>query len=135
VRCTVAPGRVDGTDEPRARVWDRRRDPELRRTPVRIELASRSSSRGYTLEALVPWDALGVEPRAGVEIGFDLMIHDADGTHRRDHLFIAPHDRLGDDDEAPRCRLRLTPMRHELADHHSRPTPASSPSASVCRAA
>jgi len=126
VRCTVAPGRAEGTDEPRARVWDRRRDPELRRTPVRIELASRSSAHGYTLEALVPWDALGIEPRAGVEVGFDLVVHDADGTHRRDHLFIKPHDRL-DDDEAPRCRLRLTPMRHELAHQPRRPTPALSP--------
>jgi len=121
VRCTVAPGRVEGADEPRSRVWDRRRDPELRRTPVRIELASRSNPHGYTIEALVPWEALGIEPRAGVEIGFDLMVHDADGTHRRDHLFIAPHDRLGDEDEAPRCRLHLTPMRHELAQSPGAP--------------
>ncbi len=114
IRCTAAPGRADGSNEPRIRVWDRRRDPDLRRTPVRIELASQSTADGYMIEARIPWEALGVEPRAGLEIGFDLIIHDADGTHRRDHLFISPYDRLDNDDQPLRCRLRLTPMRHEL---------------------
>ena len=37
---------------------------------------------GYVLEAAVPWQALGIEPRSGLSFRFDLGLDDGDGTRR-----------------------------------------------------
>ena len=39
---------------------------------------------GYRLEASIPWVMLGVRPRNGMQIGFDIQINDDDNGDQRD---------------------------------------------------
>ncbi len=39
---------------------------------------SSDSERGYILEAALPWEVLGVQPQAGDEFGFAVVISDND---------------------------------------------------------
>ncbi len=116
LRFVVAPGQTEEQPQPRVRTWDYRQDTELRRTPVHLEVASQRTPTGYRIEALIPWEALGVIPRAGAELGFSLVVHDADEGHRRDRVHWGQIDnRLLDSDKPQLNRIRLTPMHHNLA--------------------
>jgi len=42
------------------------------------------TSNGYSLEASIPWAMLGVWPKAGMQIGFDIQINDDDNGDARD---------------------------------------------------
>jgi DUF1680 family protein len=43
---------------------------------------------GYTVEVGIPWKRLGIAPKAGLVLGFDLGNNDNDGNGRRDHKLI-----------------------------------------------
>ncbi len=43
-----------------------------------------ADGRSYTLEVGIPWEALGVTPKAGIELLFDLAIDDSPDGERRD---------------------------------------------------
>jgi len=110
IQLITAPGRRDGTktepddeaadgdDEgPPRRVWDHRQDEALkRRVPrpdERIEVAATADASGYAIEALIPWEALGVEPAAGVEVAAQVHVNDADdeaspGEPNRTHKLV-----------------------------------------------
>ena len=45
---------------------------------VRVATAARPGA-GYTVEARVPWALVGVSPRDGLRVGFDVHVNDADG--------------------------------------------------------
>lgn len=44
-----------------------------------IVVAAKRAERGYTIEAAIPWSFLGVEPKEGHAIGFDVCPSDTDG--------------------------------------------------------
>lgn len=79
VQVVFAPGRVEGQRDLRFSVYDRRKSEELklRKTPITIEAARTADAVGYTLEALLPWQSLGVKPEIGREIVFQLYVNDA----------------------------------------------------------
>ena len=53
---------------------------ETERTPAEIEHAWSRTDNGYRIEVKLPWKFIRREPvRAGLEIGFDTMLNDADG--------------------------------------------------------
>lgn len=64
----------------RQRIFDKR--PEDRREPAEltIKAASRIIEGGYRIEALFPWRNLGIEPRTGAELAFQLVANDDDGA-------------------------------------------------------
>jgi len=116
VRFALSPGKVETANGPLLRTWDYRQQAELRRTPIELELARRATEDGYIVEMRIPWAALGIDPRAGVAVGFALEVHDADGGFRRDHVTFGPPDAKRSQGDPPVInRLILAAMRHELA--------------------
>jgi hypothetical protein len=46
-----------------------------------------AAGRGYSLEIAIPWSAIGVEPKEGLELLFDLAVDDSsDGRSRNCQL-------------------------------------------------
>jgi len=125
VRLALSPGRAEAEQEPRVRTWDYRQHAELRRTPIDAQTATRDTEDGYVVEVRIPWAALGIDARAGVEVGFAVEVHDADEGFRRDHVTLGPPDTRRSQGDPPVInRLILAPMRHELADRAADPLPA-----------
>jgi len=52
--------------------------------------APTKTGSGYVLEALLPWENLGIKPEPGREIAFQAMVNDADGSRERSQLLWFP---------------------------------------------
>ena len=91
----MAPGIDPRYKKLRKRVYDWR--PEGNRiSDTKFETASQKIEGGYVVEAMLPWENLGIEPALGLKIGFQVAVNDDDG---RDQSFrvawfpaIAPAD-------------------------------------------
>ncbi len=56
-------------------------------TDARIAVADNVTTKGYTIEAAIPWKALDIVPAKGAEILFDIAVNDSeDGLNRRRQL-------------------------------------------------
>ena len=57
----------------------------------RVRWASQRTAGGYTVEAAVPWSALGVAPAAGAAVGLDVHVTDDDagGAARQSKLYAS----------------------------------------------
>jgi predicted O-methyltransferase YrrM len=78
----VAPGmdpRHGG--ELRKRVYDWRPGGETR-SEMMFETASRRLDGGYAVEAMLPWNNLGIEPAMGTKIGLQVVANDDDGQEQ-----------------------------------------------------
>jgi hypothetical protein len=64
----------------RQRIFDKRPDDMRDPATLAARAASRIAADGYTIEALLPWDNLGIEPGVGVEAAFQLVANDDDGA-------------------------------------------------------
>lgn len=74
----IAPGADSRFKLIRSRLYDwRPEDPKNR--PLTLRRASRRLDSGYLVEILLPWSNLGMEPNAGLELGFQLSANDHDG--------------------------------------------------------
>jgi len=71
----ISPGMAQGQEALRWKLHDHRKDESgaAGLTAKRTKTANR-----YTLEALLPWSALGIEPEQGREVGFQIIVNDAD---------------------------------------------------------
>lgn len=105
VQCVISPGMAAGQSEHRVQAVDRRRD---RSTAFEPQTARSTGDGFYTVEVLLPWSALHVQPMEGLEIGFQVYISDDDpGEPRRR---AAWYPRTGVDwNTALMHRLRLAP--------------------------
>ncbi len=75
VRFDVAPG-LD-PDYPKLRYYSY----DYNRTaPLAFESRSAKTQKGYIVEALLPWKNLGISPRRGREVGFQLHVVDGDSS-------------------------------------------------------
>lgn len=54
--------------------------------PCRVAVIPSAGGQGYTLEAAIPFEALGFVPRAGQAIRFDLAVDDGNGDGRQRQL-------------------------------------------------
>ncbi len=52
------------------------REEEKRNIPAKA--VKKSDGRGWSLEAAIPWEEIGVRPRAGLQMGFSWMVNDSD---------------------------------------------------------
>lgn len=75
----VAPG-MDANHPQLRHVILNRRNRELLKNPVSVQLARKATSHGYVLEALLPWSNLGLTPTIGGEVPFQISLTDADGS-------------------------------------------------------
>jgi hypothetical protein len=58
--------------------------PEIQRVVVR-----HADGQGWTLEAAIPWEALGVtSPKTGTQLRFDLAVDESDGKNKRQRQFM-----------------------------------------------
>jgi caffeoyl-CoA O-methyltransferase len=74
----VAPGADPKFGTLRKREYDWRPEEE-NRSPLTFEIASRKTEAGYAVEFLFPWENLGIQPRSGSTIGFQVVANDDDG--------------------------------------------------------
>lgn len=69
--------------EARVYIYDRRRGRTAGGTPPAASVAGQPATNGYTFEALLPWSNLGLHPRGGEEVGFQLYVNNT-GPNRAD---------------------------------------------------
>lgn len=89
----IAPGRDERYGEPRFALYDRRRDkPEELATP---DYTIVEDDRGYVIEALLPWENLGIEPQVGRELALQLYFADRDPDQPDDGVALVWYSRVG----------------------------------------
>lgn len=74
----IAPGADQKFGTLRKREYDWRPEGEDR-SPLTFDTASRKTEAGYAVEFLFPWQNLGIHPRLGSTIGFQVVANDDDG--------------------------------------------------------
>lgn len=74
----IAPGMDENQPEVRTSFAERRSDEQLRKLDANITVARTKTDKGYVLEALLPWAALAIEPKEGVEVGLQVIVNDVD---------------------------------------------------------
>lgn len=79
-RCqvVVASGQDPEHKEMRQRIYDWRL-PDQKTEELTVQVASRVHTRGYIIEAMLPWSNVGVKPGLGTEPGFQFVANDDDG--------------------------------------------------------
>jgi len=75
---TIGPGMDPRFPDIRVSTTDCRKTEALRKTPPVIEAAREKIPGGYRMEVCLPWDNLGLEPKSGMECGFNLYVNDCD---------------------------------------------------------
>lgn len=83
VQPCFTPGMDPSHPSLRWHIHDYRQNPELTRTEATATAASMRTPDGYVLEACLPWTNLGLAPRTGDEIGFQIYVSDADGPDKK----------------------------------------------------
>lgn len=102
VQAVVTPGLDPDRGEAAFAMWDYRGDPaEWADLPAGIELARAASGEGATLEILIPWAQLRIEPALGTEVEFRINLNKLDAAGNRRQLTW----RRGDGDPFQRLRL------------------------------
>ncbi len=91
-----------------------RRTPELktktRPAPAVTAAVTRNpSGDGYWLELLAPWDNLGITPKAGAGLGFQVYVSDSDGGSRSKLAWFPADGASSDSKKLYALRLAATP--------------------------
>jgi hypothetical protein len=87
----VAPGLDPRFPEPRVNLQDFATSPRLRQNAVAPGVARQRTATGYRMEVLLPWRTLGITPRIGDEVAFQVMVNSHDRKGRpADHLLWFP---------------------------------------------
>jgi hypothetical protein len=108
----ISPGMAEGEPNLRYVFDDARKDPRLKALPAPIEIARTRSGSQCTIEALLPWSALDIKPRAGQEAFFHLWTADVDGPGEPDYWLSWQPAISGDfwrRGESQRIRLAAAP--------------------------
>ena len=77
-QAVVAPGMDAKHPELRMHLYDHRRSDELKKVQLAASAARTKAPTGYVLEALLPWENLGIKPTSGREVAFQVVVNDAD---------------------------------------------------------
>ena len=75
----ISPGMADGQPEVRSQFREARIK-QLRGGKTDIQAIRTRIAGGYMLEVLLPFEALGLSPKEGDEMGFQFWVNDADGS-------------------------------------------------------
>jgi len=87
----VAPGMDARFPEPRVNLQDFATSPALRQNAVAPGVARQRTAAGYRMEVLLPWRTLGLSPKPGDEVAFQVMVNSHDRKGRpADHLLWFP---------------------------------------------
>ena len=88
----IAPGLDARHPKLRHHLYDYRATSTLKATTLAIEAARAKTATGYTMEARLPWKALGIQPAAGREVAFQVYVNDTDGAGDRTQLRWFPEE-------------------------------------------
>jgi pimeloyl-ACP methyl ester carboxylesterase len=106
VQAVIAPGVAADHPAPRYRLYDYRLDPSARTKEPFLQVARTRVAGGYQLEALLPWQNLGIAPTAGTEVACQIYVNDRDPA--RADFRLAWYPALGTFMDTTRMhRLRL----------------------------
>ncbi len=72
---TVSPGMDPEFAEPRVKLYDFRKSAKLKKENAEISLTRTRIAGGCNLDFLLPWKALGIRPRTGRCIGFQVIVN------------------------------------------------------------
>jgi pimeloyl-ACP methyl ester carboxylesterase len=78
IQAVIAPGLADDQPALRCRLYDYRLDAALRTNAPSLLAARTKVAGGYLLEALLPWQNLGIAPTGGTEVACQLFVNDRD---------------------------------------------------------
>ncbi len=82
VQMVISPGVDPQCPELRTTLKDERETELLKKKKVSATAVRTKTAAGYTLEALLPWDNLGIVPADGRELALQIYVNDADGGRR-----------------------------------------------------
>ena len=108
-RCqwVISPGMTSKQKKLRWKLHDHRVAKDIKRQPAKLTAARTKTPAGYVLEALLPWSALAIEPKAGRQVGVQVYVNDADKIDgETSHAVWYPADNTGFDGDAM-YRVRL----------------------------
>lgn len=107
----ISPGMTPEQTSLRWKLHDHRKDDALKKLPAALKAARRKTDTGYLLELLVPWSPLAIRPKAGREVGVQVLVNDADQVDGETlHTAWYPADNTGfDGDNMHRVRLAAKP--------------------------
>jgi predicted O-methyltransferase YrrM len=93
----------------RQRIYDWRH-PRYKTSELNVQPGSQIFEGGYVIEALLPWENLGVQPSTGTEIGFQFVANDDDGNSEDSSgsLRVAWFRGIGPTSRLNMYRLRLS---------------------------
>ena len=74
----IAPGMDPRLPNLRYNLVDRRKNPELKKIPLEIEVARTAIEGGYQMELRLPWKSIGFSAAAGETCGFNIYVNDRD---------------------------------------------------------
>lgn len=109
-QAVVAPGLAEGQPDLRAKVYNHAEAPPIKGRAMTVEAARTKVEDGYVMEARLPWANLDIEPKLGLEVGFQADVADVDGEGEQFHIAWRP--RLGafaNPDAMHRLRLSEKP--------------------------
>ncbi len=110
----ISPGMDADHPNVRWHLYDWRKDGELRQTELTALAARGKFADGYIIEALLPWENLGITPEMGREIAFNINVNDHDGNAGGIGANFHPL-RGGDGDSYHTRPLRLSDMASQPA--------------------
>lgn len=84
IQFIISPGMTQDQPECRWYPYDYRTDPKLKSVkPVPILARKKTDANQCVLEILIPFQALGIVPKKGKELAFQIYVNDLDGREKR----------------------------------------------------
>ncbi len=112
----IGPGMDPRRGELRHIFSDFRKDEKLAKEPLAFTIEQKRADGSYAMEMLLPWRNLGISPKDGVELAFQLVVNDNDGDGRITRLQWFPgSDTVSDSSVIHRIRLAKAPGPPVLA--------------------
>ena len=109
----IAPGLDPEHPELRWHTHHSRKAEALRGLPGAAEVAGARGEGAYTLEVLLPWSSLAIDPKRGREVGFQIIANDQDPEGYRERLLWYPGQRTSrDSNHMHRLHLAEEATRH-----------------------
>jgi len=110
IKATISPGMDPVHPELRYRIEDSRKDEALRKVLPTLTAVRTKQEGGYTLEALLPWENVGVKSQPGAELAFQICINDyAEDAPNVHAVWYPATGTQAVSDGAHRIRLALAP--------------------------
>ncbi len=97
VQFVIAPGVDKKFSRLRIMRFDKRRSKELRKHDPELKTAAKGTENGYSLESLIPFNLLLIDPEQDPELAFQIYVNDKDNADQKNPHSVKWHHRHGAD--------------------------------------